>query len=180
MGATAIFMFEINVLQSIYKILSAISEAGDSSHWYQRCENTRLFGGSRSVMLIDLSPLRKHRDFRLLFIGQLVSFLGSMVSYMAVPALSLQWGDARMTGMLFSSMAIGSLIATVLSGWSHKVHRRSRGCHCGRQLGMVHPGRRPACGAGGVACVIAVVATSLALPKFWAYRAYFAAAVKLE
>lgn len=29
------------------------------------------------------------------------------------PALSLQWGDARMTGILFSSMAIGSLIATL-------------------------------------------------------------------
>jgi hypothetical protein len=36
-------------------------------------------------MLIDISPLRRHRDFRLLFIGQLISFLGSMASYMAVP-----------------------------------------------------------------------------------------------
>ncbi len=29
--------------------------------------------------------------------------------------------------------------------------------------------------SGGVACVIAVIATSLALPKFWAYRADLAA-----
>ncbi len=36
-------------------------------------------------MLIDISLLRRHRDFRLLFVGQLISFLGSMVSYMAVP-----------------------------------------------------------------------------------------------
>ena len=32
----------------------------------------------------DLSPLR-HRDFRLLFWGQLISFLGSQITYVAVP-----------------------------------------------------------------------------------------------
>lgn len=37
------------------------------------------------AMLLDLRPLRRHRNFRLLFIGQMVSFLGSMVSYVAVP-----------------------------------------------------------------------------------------------
>jgi MFS family permease len=36
-------------------------------------------------MFIDLNPLKKYRDFRLLFIGQLISYLGTMVSYMAVP-----------------------------------------------------------------------------------------------
>lgn len=36
-------------------------------------------------MLIDLSPLKKHRDFRLLFTGQLVSGFGSMMTYVAVP-----------------------------------------------------------------------------------------------
>ena len=36
-------------------------------------------------MLIDLSPLKKYRDYRLLFIGQLISLFGTMVSYMAVP-----------------------------------------------------------------------------------------------
>jgi len=36
-------------------------------------------------MLIDIAPLKKYRDFRLLFIGQLISYLGTMVSYMAVP-----------------------------------------------------------------------------------------------
>lgn len=36
-------------------------------------------------MLIDLSPLKIYRDYRLLFFGQLVSALGSMISYVAVP-----------------------------------------------------------------------------------------------
>jgi MFS family permease len=36
-------------------------------------------------MLLDLSPLRIYRDYRLLFLGQLVSTLGTMISYVAVP-----------------------------------------------------------------------------------------------
>ncbi len=34
---------------------------------------------------IDTTPLRRHRDFRLLFIGRMVSFFGSMISSVAVP-----------------------------------------------------------------------------------------------
>jgi MFS family permease len=33
----------------------------------------------------DLRPLRRHREYRLLTLGQSVSFLGSMVTYVAVP-----------------------------------------------------------------------------------------------
>lgn len=36
-------------------------------------------------MWLDISPLRTNRNFRLLYIGQLVSFLGSMVSFVAIP-----------------------------------------------------------------------------------------------
>jgi MFS family permease len=36
-------------------------------------------------MIINIKPLIKYRDYRLLYIGQLFSFLGSMVSYVAVP-----------------------------------------------------------------------------------------------
>jgi hypothetical protein len=35
-------------------------------------------------MWIDVTPLR-NRDFRLLFVGQSISFIGDMVSYVAVP-----------------------------------------------------------------------------------------------
>jgi MFS family permease len=158
------------------------------------------------------------------------------------PALSLQWGDARMTGLLFSSMAIGSLIATLLSGWSSRIHRQGRvviiAATCwglfilcaglastpslvvlflilaggadmvsglfrgiiwnyavpnamrGRLAGiaMISYMSGPLLGnaragwfaslssvsfsmwSGGIACVIAIVATSFALPRFWAYK----------
>lgn len=34
---------------------------------------------------IDVTPLRRHRDFRLLFVSRFVSFFGSMISFVAVP-----------------------------------------------------------------------------------------------
>lgn len=36
-------------------------------------------------MLLDLSPLRTSRDYRLLFFGQMVSFFGSMMTFIVVP-----------------------------------------------------------------------------------------------
>jgi hypothetical protein len=36
-------------------------------------------------MLIDIGPLKRNRDFRLLFIGQLISFLGSLATSLAFP-----------------------------------------------------------------------------------------------
>jgi MFS family permease len=158
------------------------------------------------------------------------------------PALSLQWGDARMTGVLFSSMAIGSLIATLLSGWSSRIERQGRvvviaaagwglfvlgaglaptpwlvvlclvvaggadmisglfrgiiwnhavpNAMRGRLAGiaMISYMSGPLLGnaragwvaslssisfsfwSGGLACMVAVIATSLAFPRFWDYR----------
>ena len=34
---------------------------------------------------VDITPLRRHRDFRLLFIGRFVSYFGSMVTTVAFP-----------------------------------------------------------------------------------------------
>jgi len=34
---------------------------------------------------VDFGPLRRHRDLRLLFAGQAVSFAGSMITYVAIP-----------------------------------------------------------------------------------------------
>ena len=49
---------------------------------------------------MDLAPLR-HRDYRLLFVGQSVSFLGTMITYVALP-----YQMYRLTG---SSFAVGLL-----------------------------------------------------------------------
>ena len=60
--------------------------------------------GSRSRLrglAVDVSPLRRHRDFRLLWFGQGVSFLGGMVTYVAIP-----YQVYHLTG---SSLAVGLL-----------------------------------------------------------------------
>jgi MFS family permease len=36
-------------------------------------------------MLLDITPLRISRDYRLLFFGQLISFFGSMMTFVIVP-----------------------------------------------------------------------------------------------
>jgi len=41
--------------------------------------------GWLQLATVDITPLRRHRDFRLLFIGRLVSFFGSMITFVAVP-----------------------------------------------------------------------------------------------
>lgn len=50
-------------------------------------------------MLIDLSPLRQSRDYRLLFFGQLISFFGTMISIVAI-----NWQMYSLTG---SSAMVG-------------------------------------------------------------------------
>ena len=50
---------------------------------------------------MDLTPLRRHRDYRLLYASQFVSFLGSMVTYVALPY--------QMYTLTHSSLAVGLL-----------------------------------------------------------------------
>ncbi|HET9943500.1 MAG TPA: MFS transporter, partial [Terriglobia bacterium] len=57
-------------------------------------------------MILDISPLRKNRDYRLLYIGQLVSALGSMITYVAVPEQIWQ--------LTHSSFSVGLLYAVQL------------------------------------------------------------------
>jgi MFS family permease len=55
-------------------------------------------------LLLDLSPLRRHRDFRLLFVGQLVSAFGSFFTYVGLPVQIYE---------LTKSSAIVGLLGTV-------------------------------------------------------------------
>src|SRR5687767_14677979 len=53
-------------------------------------------------MLLDLSPLKASRDYRLLFFGQLVSFFGSMMSFIVVPWQMYQLtGSSAMVGYIY-------------------------------------------------------------------------------
>jgi MFS family permease len=53
------------------------------------------------VAVVDVSLLRRHRDFRLLFVGQTVSFLGSMVTFVAVPYQAYELtGSSLVVGLI--------------------------------------------------------------------------------
>ena len=60
-------------------------------------------------MILDISPLRKHRDYRLLYTGQLVSFFGSMITYVAVPY--------QIYALTKSSFAVGWTLPPVALGF---------------------------------------------------------------
>ncbi|HTV80320.1 MAG TPA: MFS transporter [Steroidobacteraceae bacterium] len=90
-------------------------------------------------MLIDIGPLRRHRDFRLLFIGQLVSFLGSMVSYMAVPYQVYQLTRSNaMVGALGIAQLVPVLIFGILGGaYADRINRRRLMLACEGAMALI-------------------------------------------
>jgi len=68
-------------------------------------------------LFVDISPLRRHRDFRLLFIGQFVSFFGSMITYVAVPYQLYQLtGSSLAVGLLGTVQLVPLLLSALLGG----------------------------------------------------------------
>ncbi|HEX9962551.1 MAG TPA: MFS transporter, partial [Pyrinomonadaceae bacterium] len=53
-------------------------------------------------MLLDITPLKVSRDYRLLFFGQLVSFFGSMMTFVIVPWQMFHLtGSSEMVGYIY-------------------------------------------------------------------------------
>ena len=68
-------------------------------------------------VLMDIAPLREHRDFRLLWIGQGVTFLGSMVTYVAVPyQLYELTGSTAAVGVLGAVEFVAMMLTAFLGG----------------------------------------------------------------
>src|SRR4051812_25903162 len=67
-------------------------------------------------MLLDLSPLRRHRDYRFLFAGQLISGFGTFLTFVALP---VQLYDLTKSSALVGLVGTAQLIplaATALWG----------------------------------------------------------------
>ncbi|WP_413288171.1 MFS transporter [Bdellovibrio sp. HCB337] len=77
-------------------------------------------------MLINIAPLKKYRDYRLLFFGQMVSFLGSMVSYVAIPYQVYELTkDNALVGLLGIVQLVPVLIFGILGGtYADRLDRR--------------------------------------------------------
>jgi MFS family permease len=69
-----------------------------------------------SLSTLDVGPLRRHRDFRLLWIGQGVSFLGSMVTYVALPYQAYQLTHSSLVVGLLGLADLAPLLIAALAG----------------------------------------------------------------
>lgn len=67
-------------------------------------------------MFINLTPLRKYRDYRLLFIGQLISGFGSYITYVALPYQIYEITHSTMAVGLISAVEMVALLLTAFIG----------------------------------------------------------------
>src|SRR5574338_1393265 len=68
-------------------------------------------------MLLDLSPLRVSRDYRRLFFGQLVSFFGSMMTFIVVPWQMYELTESSaMVGYIYLAEFVPMVILAFIGG----------------------------------------------------------------
>ena len=68
------------------------------------------------LAVVDVGPLRRHRDFRLLLFGRGVSFLGSMVTYVAIPYQVFHLSGSSLLVGLLGLAELGPLLLTAFLG----------------------------------------------------------------
>ena len=79
------------------------------------------------AIAIDVGPLRRYRDFRLLYIGQAVSLAGSMITYVAIPFEVYELtGSTLMVGLLGLAELVPLLATALLGGAMADAHDRRR------------------------------------------------------
>ena len=85
-------------------------------------------GARRIVGLaaIDIGPLRRHREYRLLWIGLAVSFFGSQVAFVAVPYQVYHLtGSTAVVGLLALAALVPLLLSAIVGGaFADAVDRR--------------------------------------------------------
>ena len=82
----------------------------------EAAERASRCGGSAAMLRIDVAPLRRSREFRLLFIGQGVSFFGSMVTYVALPLQAYRISQSSLIVGLLSLAELIPLLITAFVG----------------------------------------------------------------
>lgn len=68
-------------------------------------------------MLLDITPLKISRDYRLLFFGQLISFFGSMMTFIVVPWQMYQLtGSSAMVGYIYLAEFVPMVLLAFVGG----------------------------------------------------------------
>jgi MFS family permease len=73
-------------------------------------------GGWLNMATLDITPLRRHRDFRLLFIGRLVSTFGNMITVVAIPYQVYQLTHSVLLVGLLGLAELAALIVFAMLG----------------------------------------------------------------
>lgn len=68
------------------------------------------------LAVVDTTPLRRHRDFRLLFAGQLVSFFGTMITSVAVPFQAYAITHSSLAVGLFGLVQLAPMLLLAFVG----------------------------------------------------------------
>ena len=106
-------------------------------------------------MLLDLSPLRVSRDYRLLFFGQLISFFGSMMTFIVVPWQMYQLTESSaMVGYIYLAEFVPMVILAFVGGALADAFEKRR------LLRITEFGQ-------GVASVLLLVNSLLPNPQIW-------------
>lgn len=67
-------------------------------------------------MFVDIGPLRRHRDYRALYVGQFVSLVGSMITYVAIPYQVYELTRSSLAVGLISTVQLVPLVLAALFG----------------------------------------------------------------
>jgi MFS family permease len=108
-------------------------------------------------MFLDLGPLRRHRDFRALYFGQFVSFVGSMITYVAIPFQVYQLTRSSFAVGMLSTVSLVPLLLAALFGGATADAMDRRKLLIGSELLLM------VC-SGGLAINAAMPHPSLAVP----------------
>lgn len=106
-------------------------------------------------MWIDISPLRKNRNYRYLFIGQFVSFIGTMMSLVALPYQVYKLTESTLAVGLLGLVELAPLLLTAFIGGVLADTMDRRKLLLWAEFGM-------ACG-----CLLLVINAVLPEPQVW-------------
>jgi MFS family permease len=96
-------------------------------------------------LAVDVTPLRESREFRLLFIGQGVSFAGSMITYVAIPFQTYELTRSSLVvGLVSLAELVPILVMSFVGGaLADRGRSAAHGAHHADQ--RVRSGRRAGC-----------------------------------
>ena len=79
------------------------------------------------AVALETGPLRRHREFRLLYTGQAVSFAGSMITYVAIPFQVYELTRSTLVvGLLGLAELAPPLVTALVGGALADAHDRRR------------------------------------------------------